>query len=66
MDGYLTREYRQLQKMVEQYADDLDEFDDGTTAHRNRLLADERAMIEHRRSAAVDRQVLESHRVQRS
>ncbi|HXY36514.1 MAG TPA: hypothetical protein VEI07_19920 [Planctomycetaceae bacterium] len=56
----LTREYRQLQKMVEQYRDDLEDFNDEVTAHRNRLMADERAMIE-RRSAEIDPGLVKSH-----
>ncbi len=39
----LIREYRRLQKMVDQYAEDLDEFSDEMGAHSNRLLANERA-----------------------
>jgi chromosome segregation ATPase len=56
----LTREYRRLQKMVEQYAEDLDEFSDEVGAHRNRLVADERAMVEHR-PTALDQHLAKSH-----
>ncbi len=55
----LTHEYRRLQQMVEQYAEDLEEFGDEVGAHRNRLLADERAMVEHRRP--LDEHLVKSH-----
>jgi hypothetical protein len=60
LDG-LTREYRRLQKMVEQYAEDLEEFGDEVGAHRNRLVADERAMVEHSRPTCVDEHLVKSH-----
>ncbi len=57
----VVRECRRLQQMVDQYADDLEDFADETAAHRNRLLADERAMIEHHPSAVLAPQILKSH-----
>ncbi len=57
----MVREYRRLQKMVQQYAEDLEEFGDEVGAHRNRLVADERAMVEHRRPAVLDEPLVKSH-----
>jgi len=57
----MRHEYRRLQTMVEQYADDLEEFGDEIGGHRNRLLADERAMVEHRRPEALDDVLVKSH-----
>lgn len=57
----MTREYRRLLKMVEQYGDDLEEFNDAVESHRNRLVADERAMVEHHRPLEVDTELGNSH-----
>jgi hypothetical protein len=57
----LTREYRRLQKMVDQYAEDLEEFGDEMGAHSNRVLANERAMVGQSRAVALDEKLLKSH-----
>jgi predicted RNase H-like nuclease (RuvC/YqgF family) len=57
----MTREYRRLQKLVEAYADDLEEFSNAVDSHRNRLVADERAMVEHHRSVEHDAGLGKSH-----
>jgi predicted RNase H-like nuclease (RuvC/YqgF family) len=62
----MTREYRRLLKMVEHYSDDLDEFNDALVSHRNRLVADERAMAERRRSSVLDSELAKSHEVNAS
>jgi predicted RNase H-like nuclease (RuvC/YqgF family) len=57
----MTREYRRLLKMVEGYADDLEEFSDAVESHRNRLVADERAMVEHHRPIELNSELGKSH-----
>jgi hypothetical protein len=57
----LTREYRRLLKMVEQHADDLEEFGDLVGSLRNRLVTDERAMFENRRPIEPDTESAKSH-----
>jgi len=57
----MTREYRRLQKLVEAYADDLEEFGNAVDSHRNRLVADERSMVEHHRSVELDAGLGKSH-----
>ena len=59
----MTREYRRLLKTVEQYADDLDEFNDAVESHRNRLVAAERAMAEHRRPTEPESELVKNHEV---
>lgn len=44
----LTREYRRILKMVEQHADEVEEFCESVESHRKRIVADERAALEHR------------------
>jgi predicted RNase H-like nuclease (RuvC/YqgF family) len=57
----MKREYRRLLKMVEQYADDLEEFHDSVESHRTRLVADERAMVKHHGPVEVDTELEKSH-----
>jgi predicted RNase H-like nuclease (RuvC/YqgF family) len=57
----LTREYRRLLKTVEEYADDLEEFNDAVESHRNRLVADERTMTDPRRPAALAAELVKNH-----
>jgi predicted RNase H-like nuclease (RuvC/YqgF family) len=57
----LTREYRRLLKMVEQHADELEEFCEAVGSHRNRLVANERAMIEHHQPLERDAELAKSH-----
>jgi hypothetical protein len=54
-------EYRKVLTMVDQQADDLDDFRDTLEAHRNRLLIDERAMVEHHQPVERDARLAASH-----
>jgi predicted RNase H-like nuclease (RuvC/YqgF family) len=57
----VTREYRRLMKLVDEYADELEEFGDAVASHRNRLIADERAMVEHHGPIDHDAKLATSH-----
>ena len=57
----MKHEYRRVLKMVEQQADDLEEFGDTLGSHRNRLIVDERAMVEHHQPVELDAKLAESH-----
>jgi len=57
----LMHEYRRVLKMVEQHADDLEEFAGAVDSLRNRLVNDERALVQHHRPVEHDPQIAKNH-----